>query len=362
MKKKQNTPPVEITPENIGQFIYERMAEDNSDTYESLGKEFGLSAQAARGRARRYQDKNNLATVRYSREVVKITGAMNEEPFERPESLWQRALEKQERNDRRLEWKQQRRVIFEDGPVVLVFMADLHLGSSGTDYRSIDYDMAVINNLAEHGVNVAVVLLGDMLDNFIVGRLRDLRMNQSPFLTVEEWGLVDYALERLSPFLIGSVAGNHDNWSWAISGIDLLRQRHNQLSPGILYDPLELTFMLQVGEFECRIMCRHKWRGSSMFNPTHGLEHGHHKLGRQFDIGVAAHTHRGGLAREFANGKSIPGHALICGSYKKDDTYAMAIGYPPPLDTSAVAVVIDTDGIAFSTSRLDVLGRFVSSV
>lgn len=126
-----------------------------------------------------------------------------------------------------------------------------------------------------------------------------------------------------------------------------------------MYDPIELAFVLQVGDFEAKVMCRHDWRGHSMYNPTHGIEHAHHTLGREFDVAVGAHTHRGGLAREFANGKDTPGYALICGTYKKEDTHAMIVGYPPPLKTSSVAIVANEDGIAFGTSNLEQLINFV---
>ena len=72
----------------------------------------------------------------------------------------------------------------------------------------------------------------------------------------------------MTPHLVGSVAGNHDNWSWALSGIDLLRERHRRISSNILYDPLELAFVLQVGSFEARVMCRHDWRGHSQQKET----------------------------------------------------------------------------------------------
>jgi hypothetical protein len=349
------------TEKDIGQEIYERMSEPGM-TFAVVGAEFGLSADAARGRSRRYQGKHNLPLPSEKQaEIIKsIRGGMDSKPRNDNGDLWERALAKQERAERVIEWKRQRRVIFDSGPVVGIFMADMHLGNSGTDYRSLGMDLTTIDSLSNSGVTVFVVSVGDLLDNFIVGRLRDLRMNQSPFLAAEEWELVEYVLERLSPYLVGSVAGNHDNWSWSLVGVDLLREQHERLNPGIMYDPLELSFILQVGDFECRVMCRHVWRGTSMYNPTHGLEHAHHTRGREFDIGVAAHTHRGGLAREFANGKSSPGHALICGSYKKNDTYAMTMGFPPALDTSAVAVVVDEDGIAFSTSRLDTICRYVT--
>lgn len=337
-----------------GKAIYEYVVETGV-TWREAGEHFGLTRGQARKRAQYYYESNDLPAPAKTR-PAKINGAADAGPKTQGEELWQRALRRQEKQDQLIDWRNQRRVIFDKGRTVIVFMADLHLGNSGTDYRAIDHDIAVINEIYSENQG-GVILVGDMLDNFIVGRLRDLRLNVSPFLAIEEWGLVDYALERLSPYLLGAVAGNHDNWSWSLVGVDILRERHRQLTPGILYDPLELAFWLQVGSYEGRVICRHDWRGHSYINPTHGMEHGQHTLGRDSDIRVGAHTHRGGLAREFANGHDIPGHALICGTYKKVDEYAIMKGYPPPLKTSAVAVVLDETGILFSTSNLEGLLR-----
>lgn len=349
--------------EATGQEIYE-YKRVSGETWKEVGEHFGMTLAGARGRARRYQLKQGLESPggpanQYNNGDMIIVGGMDTEPFEPSEETWARALSIEGRQAQRREWRNSRRVIFEEGPVALIAVADLHLGGRGVSYSALDEDLRIISYLANTGVQVAVVLDGDLVDNFIIGRLARLRLNVSPFLAIEEWGLVDYALERLAPYLIGSVAGNHDNWSFAVSGIDVLRQRHQSLTPGILYDPNELSFVLQVGECEVGVTARHDWRGHSMFNPSHGIEHKHHTRGRQFDIAIGAHKHRGGLAREIDNGAQV-GHALVCGSYKKEDEHALKVGFPPPLPTAAVCSVVDEDGLVFCTSNLYSLTKLLS--
>ena len=344
-----------MTKQNSGRTIYEYKLATGA-TWPEVADHFGGSADGIRRKARTYYEKHGLAPPG----KVNVVGGMNGVPREAPPDIWERAVAVSESQQATQDYKQTASVIFEDGPAVLVFMADLHLGSSGVNYSEIDNDIRTINHLADNGVNVGVFLVGDMLDNMIIGKLKNLRLNNSPFLAIEEWGLVDYALERLAPHLLGSVAGNHDNWSYALAGVDPLRERHRQLTPGILYDMNELSFTLQVAGFQCQVMLRHAWRGNSMYNPTHAIDSAHNRRGRAFDIAVGAHTHRGGLAREFDNGGCV-GHALICGSYKKHDTYAMRLGFPPPLNTSAVAVVVDGDGVLFSTSNLGALPRLLET-
>ena len=332
-----------------GKTLYEFKIKHPRMTWAEVGERFELSKNQARKRSQKYYKQEDLPPPSKAR----IQGSIRDEPKIDKEEIWERAVGISDRKKQTVDWERQRSITYDEGPLYLVFMGDLHLGSAGTDYRQLDMDITILNELDKRG-HVAVVLMGDLLDSFIVGRLKALRMHSSPFLQIEEWQLVDYALERMARFIVGSVAGNHDNWSWSLVGVDILKERHRQLNPGILYDKWELAFNLAVDDFSCRIMCRHKWRGSSMFNPTHGMDHHHHTRGREFDIGVGAHTHRGALAREFDNGGKV-GHALIVGSYKKEDNYVREEGFPPALEGSAVAAVIDEKGIHHSTSRLDTL-------
>jgi len=343
-----------MTPNTpTGADIYEYKMQ-TGESWTEIAKHFGITRGSARSKARVYYTNNELPPP--GGLPTQIIGGMDEMPRHNGKDLWNRALAMQDRQEAIYNRRLNRRVIYDAGPVALVAMGDAHLGGAGTDYRALDQDIYVIDELNRRNVQVAVLLLGDLLDNFIVGRLRDMRVNVSPFLIVEEWGLVDYALERLAPYIIGSVAGNHDNWSWSLSGVDLLRQRHEQLTPGILYDPFELAFVLQVGGYECRIIARHNWKGHSMYNPTHGMDSRAHTAGREFDIAIGGHTHRGALARETDIGGDV-GEALLCGSYKKHDAYALERGFPPPLPRTAVAAVVDESGVLFSTSRLDGLLR-----
>lgn len=340
-----------------GAAIYE-LKKTTDLTWPEIGERLGIHHEAARKRSITYAKQNGLDPVHIAKANWTATSTIDDEPKQTPEEIWSRAISINRRRIEKGDWKQRRAIKFETGPVVLLAIADLHLGSGGVDYAAIDQDISLINGLHDSGVQVAVLLVGDLIDNYIIGRLKDLRMTGSPFLTVEEWGLCDYALTRLAPFLIGSVAGNHDNWSWALSGIDLLREVHKKRSPGILYDPYELSFDLIVGDHVSRVVARHKWRGNSMYNPTHGMEHRHHTQGRPFDIGIAAHTHRGGLAREMSNGDRIA-YGLMCGSYKKQDQYADMLGLPPALPTTAVAVVVDETGIDFATSNVHSLPKYL---
>lgn len=324
-------------------------------TWKEVGGKFGLTRDAAKSRAQKYY--NNAGKPPPSQ--VEVSRSLGDEIEPDRSELWDLAIRRQDRTEQIRQQRKNRRIAYPAGPTVLFFIADMHLGSPNVDYRAIDEDIRLINDIAKTEVNVGVVLAGDLIDNFIIGKLQSLRMNTSPFLAVEEWDLVDYALERLAPYIVGSVAGNHDNWSWAVAGVDILRSRHRELTPGILYDPYELNFTLAVGDFEAQVVVRHSWKGRSKYNPTHGMEDHHWTRGRNFDVAVGAHTHRGGLAREIDLGGYV-GYAIICGTYKTEDSLGKKLGLPPVLPTSAVALVVDSDGIQFATSNLYAIPRLFS--
>ncbi|RMG91144.1 MAG: hypothetical protein D6706_18520, partial [Chloroflexi bacterium] len=96
-----------------------------------------------------------------------------------------------------------------------------------------------------------------------------------------------------------------------------------------------------IGEQEpVRIKLRHKWRGSSIYNPTHAIERAaKFDKGDHFDIGVGAHTHVSGLVRMFNNGTKT-GLAVQCGTYKRHDNFAEEVGFEQPNAMTAVPVVI----------------------
>ena len=170
-----------------GQEIYNQKTR-TLKSWSEMAKELGLSESTLKRRVRRYREDNSLPDFSLN---PKIVNAMDELPAECGKDLWDRAISIQRRRELKQAYNAEREVIFDDGPIVLLAMADLHLGSSGVSYTDIDRDIVAINQIAAAGVPVAVVLVGDLIDNFIIGRLNALRMTESPFLTIEEWGLVD---------------------------------------------------------------------------------------------------------------------------------------------------------------------------
>jgi hypothetical protein len=264
---------------------------------------------------------------------VKVVGVAPEEPEIDEEEVWSRAVNKSRRRRQREEKRNGQSISFSHGPICLVWMADTHLGNTGVDYDRLTEDVDTI--VSTPGMYVCV--LGDLLDNFIMGRLKDIRLG-AEFSISEEWVLARRVLRRLAPKLLLSVSGNHDLWTYALTGIDYLRDVHALLNPGIVYAKYDTTVALSVGDRSYTMRARHKWKGYSQYNDTHGIEWAaKFDKGRHFDIGIGAHIHKGALYRQFVNG-GVTGHAIMCGSYKVYDDYPEMIGLPEANEAAAVAM------------------------
>jgi hypothetical protein len=286
-----------------------------------------------------------------------IEGALDQLETIDEEAVWRRAVELSRK--RLAARTREGRLVFDYGAVGLAFLADLHLGGEGVDYERIDREIDHI--LATPGLYIVAV--GDLLDNFIVGKLLSLRVDQTPFRISEEWALVRRVLRRIAPRLVASVAGNHDNWTGLLAGVDYFREVTEQIvGRHILYHPHELRFTVQVGEAAVPFKARHKWRGASIYNPTHATEREAKFDGSYYwRVGVAAHTHASGVVREF-NNRGQTALSCLCGSYKVDDDYAVASGFPAPNGATAVVVVVDEDGDFWGTSNLRAAAKYLSAV
>jgi len=289
--------------------------------------------------------------------VARADGVTADEEELDEDAIWAAAIAASQQRRAREQRRQAQCVEFDHGPVGIALMADLHLGSAGVDYERLDADIETIVQTP----GMYVMLVGDILDNWIIGKLMRLMMGEE-FTIDEQWALARHVLRRLAPKLIASVSGNHDLWTYGLTHVDHLRDTHARLTAGVLYHRYELPLTVQVGGAEHVFRIRHKWKGSSIYNPTHAIERAAlFDKGRHFDIGVAAHTHVSALVRQFNNGGQT-GIAAQCGSYKVFDEYAEAQGFPLPNEGAAVVVVLDEDGSRWGTNELASAARYLQRV
>jgi len=267
------------------------------------------------------------------------------------------------------ERRRQQELIFAGDFVAFACVADQHLGSPATDVAAVFEDAAWIAETP----GVFAFQVGDLIDNFINPHLLRKQF-ESQFTIPEEWKLAKVFLKLIGQKLAISVAGNHENWLLSLGGIDFFQEI--LLSDKTLHDAYEVAAVVKLYKdrnsatsFELPICARHSWRafGSSQWNPTHAIEKAT-KFGGRFLVGIGAHTHLGGLARDFTS-HGEKGIAIRCGTYQRDGTYARSLGYTAqssmPDDCQIVVLFVLADGGYFAVAGRDtansILQSFLSS-
>lgn len=287
--------------------------------------------------------------------VVEVEGVAAWRPPDE-EEVFRRACEEWEA----VRWleaqRSAQRISFDRGPVCLVFSGDHHLGSRGTDYPRCFAEAELVRDTA----GMYAVLLGDLLDNFVIGQLRQVR-DDTRFTIGDEWALVRRYLRVIGPKLVAQVAGNHDQWAKTLIGVDYFREVAGSIAPGCIYDADDARVEVQVGEWTLPMRIRHHWQGHSIYNITHGIERAA-KWDQDFLLAAGAHKHRGGVARPFVVGGQH-GMAVMVGTYKRVDAFARRLGVPRVNDSTAVAVLLDDETRSMTGfDNLEMAARYMEQV
>lgn len=324
---------------NINKLIVELVDTQGSDwqeVYALIQADYPeLSRSAIRHRYYRNSPAHNGLEEKLP--IVTMMGVRAGEAEANVDDAIERAKEEWKKTNALVNRRESQSLSFDRTPICLVFVADVHAGSPGTDYPRLFEEADLVSRTP----GMYAVLVGDMLDQFVIGNLKNVRFH-SRFTLSDEWAIVRGFLELIAHKIVVSIAGNHDNWSSYLIGVDYYRSVLKEIRPDALYDQNDARFRVNVPGHNWMFRVRHSWQGSSIYNPTHGIERAA-KWDQDFDIGIAAHTHKAGLARAFNNaGKT--GWAVLCGSYKRVDDYARRMGFPKPNESTAVALVFTECG------------------
>lgn len=303
-------------------------------TWTEAEKQLDLARVKFRTKARVYKKHHPDEFRRPAPQLTQSNGATPGMEMPDPEETFERACYEWERTQALVELRAQQRLAFDHGPIALVETADWHLGGSGVDYPRLDRELRIIADTP----GMFAIGAGDLVNQMIVGNLVWTRFNDRLAIR-DEWVLLLRELEIIAPKLLAVVMGNHGNWVEELTGASYLERELQALKPSIIYDRHDAIIQIQVGDWEIPLRIRHKWRGTSIYNATHGIERAA-KWDHNFVIGMGAHTHVSGLTRDFSI-DGITGIAMIAGSYKRNDEYARKGGFPYPNNSTSVAVVID---------------------
>lgn len=283
-----------------------------------------------------------------------ITGTRAEELVDRM-ALWQAAEARFERERAAADLAAQKvqRIAFNEGPVCMVYIGDLHCGGAGVDYKLAREHAQLVRDTPGMYLNV----MGDLVDNFIHQWAIKIRMGTETTIP-EEWHLVRQWLEWVAPKLITAVDGNHDAWTVSLAGIDYYRDVIASARPDALYARDDLRFTLDVGGAEWPVAHRHKWRGYSIYNATHGQERSQ-KWDQDFRVAVGAHTHTGAFFRTF-NAGGVEGYAIQVNTYKVFDQYPRQEGFAKSTLNKAVAVIYCDDGQVIGSTSIELAADMMS--
>jgi len=301
-----------------------------------------MKQEKARGIWRRWRD--NL------REPETI-GIIPSDSLLDPLEILERAKRSQKRSGALAKKRQEQYVIFPGSlPVCLAILADWHLGGRGVDYMALENDVNIISGTD----GMYGLYNGDGVDNWLFARFMRLQREQT-IQHDEEWALLEYFLLRAK--LVVAVAGNHDNWSYMMAGSDRIRECLKNTR--VLYDKHEVEFTLQLAGASWQVKARHKWKGNSVFNDTHGIEVGWQRGTSEFDIGIGSHTHRATLIRPFIRHHEKK-FAVLTGTYKTEDEYGRELGYAKSHGSGCGAIIFYPDGRMFACEDLETAADFLT--
>ena len=328
-------------------------------TWRQVEDELGMPRAKFRSQARRYRDGHQ---DEFETEPPVIDGVRASDLQPDPERAFER-LQQDFENLRLLDdIRRRQRLTFKQDVIALAWSADWHVGAQGTNYKRLRSDLELIRDTP----GMYLVLGGDLIDNFIIGKLRQVR-NDARASIPDEWAVIRMLLQIAAEKTVITVEGNHDRWTKLLCGVDYFADVMRDILGTALYDPFEVRTHIDVGGWKDIILCaRHKWRGCSQYSSTHAIEKSE-KFGPSFHIGMGAHTHPMGQVRQFEahiNERTVTGLSLMCGSYKELDPYPRQMGMPESGNESAtvVAVIDSRNHALFGLNNLECAARWMEDV
>lgn len=211
-------------------------------------------------------------------------------------------------------------------PIALVVFGDPHLDDKGTSLTRIIEDL----NYVKDNDNTFGVCVGDLTNNW-VGRLMALYGEQNVTIP-ESWTMVEWFCEYI-PWL-AMVLGNHDKWN---NGSELLKR----MTKGRLVQSDECAFKLKFQNgSEFSVNARHKWKGTSQWNPAHGVSK-YAQMGGDYDLILGGHTHVSAYCQVLNHEQTKVSHCLQLASYKIHDTFAKTEGFRAHNIAPSMCVVVD---------------------
>lgn len=214
--------------------------------------------------------------------------------------------------------------------VLVVGSSDWHLGSESVNYSLFAKHMDLIKQT--EGAYMCIV--GDERDNFIIPKYAS-GLFEGVLNPQQQAQMVEDLLVDLDDHdkVLARVTGNHDNWTWTFSGIQLHDLWHDKLKSPLLrnggFMDLHLNDQKYVAFLHHGIS-----KFNSSFNPNHASKRAFEFMG-PYDFMFSGHVHVSETAHSY---RWMDEYAkdyvqIRTGTYKENDQYARALqlgrGQPP---------------------------------
>lgn len=220
----------------------------------------------------------------------------------------------------------------ETKPFGLLVFGDEHADDNNCDWPELRRDLELCRNTP----GLYACAMGDATNNW-VGRLIREYENQN-VTRKESWQLLKWLLsDDAAPWLFRLV-GNHDAWREGDVLIGLFAKGD------YLIADWEARIELRAGNGQAfRIHASHDFKGSSIYNKTHGPSRAAMFSGGAAELYLAGHKHcLGTQSFEIEEtGKLI--HVVRARGYKKHDQYAVVNGFPQGEAGASVFVLFNPE-------------------
>lgn len=185
-------------------------------------------------------------------------------------------------------------VTTKENSILLVPLADLHLGGWGTDYKKLEtITEEILNN-----PKIFITLDGDIIENAI--NMRNVtEVTKSNALPIElQLEFFISWLNEIKDKVLWAGWGNHDTMreEKVLGYSPISRIFKEKLIP---YNKFIAHIDLKVGEQVYKIAVSHFFKGNSYFNVTHSQQRYMRFQGIDREITIAGHTHRPGFSWYF---------------------------------------------------------------
>ncbi|MBI5357206.1 hypothetical protein HZB78_06380 [Candidatus Collierbacteria bacterium] len=213
---------------------------------------------------------------------------------------------------------------------LVVGSGDWHIGSENTDYKLFDSHMKAIKDTE----GVYAVMVGDEKDNFVLPKFRS-GLFEGVLNPQQQADMVKGILGGLEEKdkILARVSGNHDEWTWTESGVELSNFWHNEMKSPLLRNGGFVH--LKLNEVDYTLYLHHgKSLFNSNFNPNHASKRAFEFQG-PYDAMFSGHTHVAEAAHSWRWADEFKKDyvQVRTGTYKTKDPYARAKqlgeGQPP---------------------------------